>query len=79
MKWTEYPTTADHAGDRNGIPREGKLWSPGPRAGTQWVIPDGDDSHYALVRKHGGFPAWSVPADNYPRHISAGAGRRADT
>lgn len=79
MKWTEYPTEADHTSGRNGIPRTGKPWALGPRAGTQWVIPDGDDSHYTLVHRKSDGKSWAVPADDYPRHVTARAGRSADT
>jgi hypothetical protein len=73
MRWTEYPTTADHTGGRNGIQREGKPWADGPRAGTQWVVPDGDNSHYVLVHRKADGKSWSVPADNYARSVPARA------
>jgi hypothetical protein len=74
MKWTEYPTTADHTSGRNGTACTGQTWADGPRAGTQWVIPDGDDSHYALVHRRADGKSWSVPADNYLRRVPARAG-----
>jgi hypothetical protein len=60
VKWTEYENDRARKDNRDGIEREGVAWSFGPKAGSRWAIPSGDDTRWVLVHLVRGtvVPAW---------------------
>jgi hypothetical protein len=55
ITWTEYPDDKARRESRDGVKRQGQVWSPGPQPGTRWVIPyDQDTTLYVLVHTRQG-------------------------
>jgi hypothetical protein len=73
MKWIEYETKADQQAGRNGTRMTGQEWAGGPAPDSKWVVPDGDDTRYCLVRPGSDRGRYSLPADDFPRGVPARA------
>jgi hypothetical protein len=75
MRWREYPDQATRRRDTGALPpqdgteRAGTLWAAGPVPGSCWVMPDGDESRFALVHTPPAGPGrrWSVTEEDWQR------------